>query len=884
MATGTTSLGKRWRSSSGFTAVLTSAFLEWFLIFLLFVNAAFSYLVTRIARLCELQEPCLLCSRLDHLLGNETPKFYMDLICGAHKLEISSLVFCHIHNKLADVHGMCEGCLCSFSTEKKSNSETYRLLVGKLGTALECSDNQDTLLRDPALDSSIKRLCSCCNKPWVSRSDTHKMVDYESTTPDVGEVDIGLPASVEKNLLHDDGLNCMEKISGEVASSSFNTDSYPLPHVEYGVLKITSDSESEVALSDDDRSSLLHDPRNLNEEIRAQSVPLDVHVVHPEYFPATLSDDLAQKELIHQVSMSEPSLLIPEVQHDAGETHNLPSSESVAVAEHGLEGLNWHQVEDKTDASLLPELISLQDIPSSSIIGEVLVEELAENSNFTGSDVFEPASSTEIQELCKLQNGSVTSTGPDMRTNQVTNDRGPPMTNLMDLSDAYKLVLNNTANQASNLREQLSMKDSSRVSGDLKLWLSQISCGRGLELSLSEISPRVYGQWEDLKTSDAPSPIGLQILQKRISLERNMSGFESLDGSIVSEIEGESVVDRLKRQVEYDRKSMNSLYKELEEERNASAVAANQALAMITRLQEEKATLQMEALQYLRMMEEQAEYDVDALQKANILLAEKERELQNLEAELEICRNRLSSNAIVDEIQESIYNLKGGNMIVENSDVNCIGYNINTPCNTPREPSEGRKITDKTYVVNGNSAEITKDSFVAFEDERSYLSKCLKKLEKRLHLFSNNGVHFPNGGITGKEVNGINDLKQHDWEEVTQGSSQREDDELPMQKDPFVSSSIQENSSSLFDDPQVVSEETYDSDFEGREKENDLVALENEVSHLNERLQALESDRNFLEHTINSLRAGDGIQFVKEIAHDLRELRKIGIRREQALQ
>ncbi|GKA75083.1 probable myosin-binding protein 6 [Tanacetum coccineum] len=41
----------------------------------------------------------------------------------------------------------------------------------------------------------------------------------------------------------------------------------------------------------------------------------------------------------------------------------------------------------------------------------------------------------------------------------------------------------------------------------------------------------------------------------------------------------------------------------------ASAVAANNAMAMITRLKGEKAVVQMEALQYQRMMEEQAEYD-----------------------------------------------------------------------------------------------------------------------------------------------------------------------------------------------------------------------------------------------------------------------------------
>ncbi|KAK1406951.1 hypothetical protein QVD17_38561 [Tagetes erecta] len=47
---------------------------------------------------------------------------------------------------------------------------------------------------------------------------------------------------------------------------------------------------------------------------------------------------------------------------------------------------------------------------------------------------------------------------------------------------------------------------------------------------------------------------------------------------------------------------------EEEEERNVSAVAINQAMSMITRLQEEKGALYTKALQSLRMMEEQAEY------------------------------------------------------------------------------------------------------------------------------------------------------------------------------------------------------------------------------------------------------------------------------------
>lgn len=50
--------------------------------------------------------------------------------------------------------------------------------------------------------------------------------------------------------------------------------------------------------------------------------------------------------------------------------------------------------------------------------------------------------------------------------------------------------------------------------------------------------------------------------------------------------------------------ALQALYAELEEERGASTVAASETMVMINRLQEEKATIQMEALQYQRMIDE----------------------------------------------------------------------------------------------------------------------------------------------------------------------------------------------------------------------------------------------------------------------------------------
>lgn len=99
-------------------------------------------------------------------------------------------------------------------------------------------------------------------------------------------------------------------------------------------------------------------------------------------------------------------------------------------------------------------------------------------------------------------------------------------------------------------------------------------------------------------------------------------------------IEGDSIIHHLKRQVRADRRMLMVLYQELNEERSASAVAANNSMAMITRLQAEKASIEMEALQYQRMMEEQAEYDQEAIQILKDMLIQKEKDIKVMEADL----------------------------------------------------------------------------------------------------------------------------------------------------------------------------------------------------------------------------------------------------------
>ena len=124
------------------------------------------------------------------------------------------------------------------------------------------------------------------------------------------------------------------------------------------------------------------------------------------------------------------------------------------------------------------------------------------------------------------------------------------------------------------------------------------------------------------------------------SLDKSQfSSSDSIDGDYQNEV-AIAVVNNLKKQVRLDRKSLKDLYTELDEERSASAVAANNAMAMITRLQEEKAALQMDSSQYQRMMEDQIEYDEEVLQETNDLLIKLEEEVKTLDTELDIYRNK----------------------------------------------------------------------------------------------------------------------------------------------------------------------------------------------------------------------------------------------------
>ena len=89
----------------------------------------------------------------------------------------------------------------------------------------------------------------------------------------------------------------------------------------------------------------------------------------------------------------------------------------------------------------------------------------------------------------------------------------------------------------------------------------------------------------------------------------------------------------LKEAIHAEKKTLQNLQRDLEEERNASSSAAKEAMAMIARLQEEKAAVLMEARQFKRMAEERELHNHEALSVLKEMFQKKEEEAVVLENE-----------------------------------------------------------------------------------------------------------------------------------------------------------------------------------------------------------------------------------------------------------
>ncbi|KAL5705471.1 hypothetical protein ACHQM5_023769 [Ranunculus cassubicifolius] len=97
----------------------------------------------------------------------------------------------------------------------------------------------------------------------------------------------------------------------------------------------------------------------------------------------------------------------------------------------------------------------------------------------------------------------------------------------------------------------------------------------------------------------------------------------------------------LKKAYRVEKHRKNKALLELEQERLASATSANEAMAMILRLQNELSSVKLQANQYQRLAEQKQIHDREVINHLRWIVLKHESERGVLESQLSLCRKKL---------------------------------------------------------------------------------------------------------------------------------------------------------------------------------------------------------------------------------------------------
>ncbi|KAL5760977.1 hypothetical protein ACOSP7_019480 [Xanthoceras sorbifolium] len=941
------------RNTNRITLILVYAILEWVLILLLLLNSLFSFLIVKYAEYFGLKRPCLWCTRLDHIFDSTKKKnSYRDLVCDDHATEISKLGFCSNHRRLSESRDMCEDCSSSSQPDCRELSKNYAFFPWTRQIGM-IQGSGEVAVENGEVDSK----CSCCgvrldeeekNKklysPYVLIQPSWEVLDYTQKGNLIKEagVDCGIDdgdhsdhsrssefvcSRVEDvQRIAETELEAEENCSFSVSNSDCKE---MLPHEDEKVDSVT-EKEEEEPVKEDDLNVSMDDKscdQSQNQTTCGKDLGLEAAARHIEFYIEGEDFHLIPIEMIDpskaesrsghkfgeegQGNCGNEDVILDFSMHDVGTQIELfvenRSSSGVAVA-----SLSAHESENETKDTEL-ESQQVNESEWSSFIQAEFKEESKEEEEEHGevaiTEKTQTPSTDEVQEISETARRDMESDDNQVSPNdvlfQLLSDEvdaeisiGTEIPDHEPIDDIHsqEILPSSSELQADNDDHGCKQTEHDIEFRTLSVETSERAIDSHLPLS-SELN-----EIEEERVPDTPTSIdSLHQLHKRLLLlERRESGTEeSLDGgSVISDIDGGDgtlTVEKLKSALRADRKALNALYAELEEERSASAVAANQTMAMINRLQEEKAAMQMEALQYQRMMEEQSEYDQEALQLLNELMVKREREKAEIEKELELYRKKVQD-----------YEAKEKMMILRRR-----SRTSSASCSNAEE-SDGLSIDLNHEAKDGDSFEnheegsnqntpadavlYLEESLDNFEEERMLILEQLKGLEEK--LFTLNDEEEPN----------FEDIKPIDHFYKENGNGYHENhDFISIEANGVANGHFREINGKLLPERKIIGAkakrllplfdaETEDGILNGNELEFDSAASQNssvtkseldskrhafeeEVDHVYERLQALEADKEFLRHCVSSLKKGDkGLYLLQEILQHLRDLRNVEVR------
>ncbi|XP_019462209.1 PREDICTED: myosin-binding protein 3-like isoform X1 [Lupinus angustifolius] len=905
------------RSTNKMVVNIVYAVLEWVLIVLLLLNSMFSYLITKFAKSVGLKPPCLWCSRVDHVLQpRESTNLHKDLVCETHAAEISRLGYCSNHQRLTETQSMCVDCLTS--TPNHGENE------------------------------NIKR-CSCCNesmsrklyptyllmKPsWEHENFTSKGSLIVESIDDEKEGDRDLEFERKNGEDHDHDHHIFFDIESfilrEVAedrSSSFSNFHSDEKDAEKEDLIITE-------LNQSDADNFIHQftDTSMMQASFLEDRSLEVINMHFEHYVTCDTQRLIPVKLIDSITSEhfESSFKLDE---DLGEMEQKVKSfatespiEAQLIILEGASLLTMDNSANKISSRELESLdtgmtglenfivLDFEELKQDSVVEvqpQRITTDEAQTSPNKDNDV-----DTATKEPDNRQVDLPLSQEPVCSYECLQEDESSSSDDDAEVQNAFDefIALNNLSRS-----ESLSNGDNN---GDVAIEEPN-STTRGQDKT--DINNNEYTEMIEKTTSvaedklpETPSSFdGLHYLQKKLNLfeKRELGGEDSLDGSVASELEcGDPVltIDRLKTALKAEQRVLSTTYQELEDERSASAVATNQTMAMITRLQEEKAAMQMEALQYQRMMEEQAEYDQEALQLLNELMVKREKEKQELEMELEEYRLKVMDYEAKERVRV-LKRMKDGSVRSKDScSCSCSNVDYTDDHEISIDLNHETRDKDNCYEENGhnnatfdpvsNLEDMTLDcvkhisvldnSFTEFEEERASILYQLKALEEKIISMEDNDEFLEDVNLiehsSAYDEKNLDDKCNFRSPEENKYSNEFSDDKHSPRR---TMGSLAKRLLPYLDaaDNETKEEEAYSFDIRLRpesvdiqnsvpilEMENMKVSIEEEVDRVYERLQALETDREFLKHCLGSMQNGDkGVDLLQEILQHLRDLKTV---------
>ncbi|CAN6289972.1 unnamed protein product [Urochloa humidicola] len=850
------------------TSALAYAALEWVLIALLLINGLLAYAIARFADYFGLAPPCLLCSRVDRLFqadgGGGAARWLRGALCGDHAAEISALGYCPRHRRLAGAGEMCEGCLSS-REEKKAADD-----AGEEKSATACS-----CCKAPVVRSSSRELETTTREERVEEKITEEVKDDEQGYVLLAQEDH------EEEEGEQDEVEDQEQQSEVEGQEREEDEDQAMAAVQDESLEVMAQGGEEIAVEDDrlvpvvalDEMTVADDS-GLHRDVEEEDVIINQNQVEDEQD----SRDVEIGVVLEEKRMLDSSVATP----------------ADVIADSVV------PISPITCTETVTTSPSHPDHNSNSQDGEDVSEDTDETGDSAAEEdhIFVPreeaVSEDEHNRTAEVDTNCEVSIGSDIcEREQPFQDLAAPEEPVAPLAGAD--------DQPSPLEILAPTEQEAGASEQEEV----MAASTGLE-SEHQPNEQIEVEEEDKQAPETPTNgVATQRssdTDRMFLLERKRSLSLSLDGgSVASETMdggGEpSTVEQLRSALQAERKALGALYAELEEERSAAAVAASQTMAMINRLQEEKAAMQMEALQYQRMMEEQSEYDQEALQLLNELVTKREREKQELERELDLCRQKLQRFEDKERRRMASFNKasnggsgSGSGTSVSSSGEDSDGHS-DEYCELGESPDGGGNIQSSSDAALSSmrDQESTKhlvaldDSLTYFEMERLSILEELKTLEERLFTLEDDDI---TGNAAAGHSSGDLDLSPDGLQSPEyiltgdkarfggRSSISRGKSLLPLFDAVGDETGDQMQSAMVGDADQADDSATNSVSVLAKEQER--LAIIEEVDHVYERLQALEADKEFLRHCIKSLKKGDkGMDLLQEILQHLRDLRNV---------